>query len=427
MKSFLWGMATASTQVEGGTTENDWQAFTSDSRIQRRVAALMRLGIGSAPEVTGPPGDAVGHARLPALRADLDRAVALGANAYRFSVEWSRLEPAEGTFREDVLEGYYLQVLEELRVRGLEPVLTLQHLSLPAWVLTPPARGMWVGPLPLASGRDPAFRRSLRGWESEATVEAFIAFVNRVVPRLKEGGVRHWVTVNEPTASVVGLGYVAGVWPPGFALAGRRARRAHFNLIRAHARAYDAIKAVDPEAMVGFAHAMFPCLAPLRGRGWRGHVDSVASAQADYFFNQHFLDSVLTGRVDVALDRRPSRRRYVDAARLLGLPDSKPRLDYVGINYYNPYTIRFHPLFAVCAPFMGGCSARSTGPARGSRVSLVSASFQAVWASSCIESTTTTACRCWSRRTASRRRATACGRPTSWPRRQPPAGCGRRT
>jgi beta-glucosidase len=364
MSDFLWGVATAACQVEGGTINSDWQIFTTEPRIRRRVAALRRLGPAPGSPLQ-PPGDAVGHARLDVLRADLDRARMLGANAYRFSLEWSRLEPAAGEYNEDVLEGYYLKVVEELRARGMEPVVTLQHLSLPAWVLTPPARTRWLGPLPLASAHDRGFQQSLRGWESPATVDAFISFVKRVAPRLRDAGVRYWVTVNEPVTGVVGLGYVAGIWPPGFTGAARRASAAHFNLLRAHVRAYDAIKSADPAALVGFAHAMFPCRPPAGGRGWRARADAGASDQSDYFYNQHFLDSLLTGRVDLALDRRPGHRRYVPAAEFFGLPDSRPRLDYVGVNYYNPYTIRFSPLFAALTPFTGGLVSAGRGPHSG--------------------------------------------------------------
>src|SRR5262249_62197960 len=62
---------------------------------------------------------------------------ALGMNAYRFSVEWSRIEPNPGDLRTDVLENYYVQVVREIRARNMEPVLTLHHMTLPRWVLTP--------------------------------------------------------------------------------------------------------------------------------------------------------------------------------------------------------------------------------------------------------------------------------------------------
>src|SRR5215467_4552132 len=193
---FLWGTATASYQVEGNISNNDWDFFTSDAVIHARVAALGKLA--SPPEDfrLRPAGPAVHHANLNVLKDDLDRCRALGMNAYRFSVEWSRIEPNPGDLRTDVLENYYVQVVREIRARHMEPVLTLHHMTLPRWVLTPSnvnqtfvqaaatsaattrlalatltafgplaALGLAVLRLPLA-GESQAFLRSLRGWES---------------------------------------------------------------------------------------------------------------------------------------------------------------------------------------------------------------------------------------------------------------------
>ena len=134
---FLWGAATAGYQVEGDICNNDWDFFTSDAAIHARVAALGKLA--SPPEHfrLRPAGPAVHHANLHVLKDDLDRCRALGMNAYRFSVEWSRIEPHPGDLRTDVLENYYVQVVREIKARHMEPVLTLQHMTLPRWVLTP--------------------------------------------------------------------------------------------------------------------------------------------------------------------------------------------------------------------------------------------------------------------------------------------------
>jgi beta-glucosidase len=349
----LFGMATAAQQVEGGIEGSDWELFTRDPAISRRVGALLNIGVREVAPPLQPPGEAVRHGNLEVLEMDLDRARLLGANAYRFSLEWARLEPEPGHWNQDVLVRYYLKVIEALRARGMEPVVTLQHLSLPAWVLTPPSRTRWLGPLPFASGRDRGFRGSLRGWESSETVDAFAAFVARVAPALRDAGVHWWIPLNEPTGSVVGLGYIGGIWPPGFTVDGVRAKAAHLNLLRAHVRAHDIIKSCDPDAMVGVAHA----LTPFRSLGRPGLLkgrDADATAQADYFFNLHFLDSVVSGRVDLAIDRR--RPRWVPARTFFGSdePEWRPRLDFIGVNYYRPLTIRWHPLIALRAPIAGG-------------------------------------------------------------------------
>src|SRR5262249_28561922 len=151
----------------------------------------------------------------------------------------------------DVLENYYVQVVREIKARHMEPVLTLHHMTLPRWVLTPSnvnqtlaqaaaksaattglalaaltafgglaALGLAMFKLPIA-GESRAFRRSLRGWESAETVDRYIAYVRFVVTRLRDEGVKFWLTLNEPVGSLVALGYLGGVWPAGFSLDGK--------------------------------------------------------------------------------------------------------------------------------------------------------------------------------------------------------------
>jgi beta-glucosidase/6-phospho-beta-glucosidase/beta-galactosidase len=392
---FLWGAATAGYQVEGDICNNDWDFFTSDAVIHARVAALGKLA--SPPEhfQLRTAGAAVHHANLHVLKDDLDRCRALGMNAYRFSVEWSRLEPHPGDLRADVLENYYVQVVREIKARHMEPVLTLHHMTLPHWVLTPSnvnqtlvqaaaksavttalalaallafgalaALGLAVLKLPLA-GESRAFQRSLRGWESAETVDRYIAYVRFVVTRLREEGVKFWLTLNEPVGSLVGLGYLAGVWPAGFSLDGERAYRAYLHLLKAHVRAYHAIKALQPDAQVSLAHHMALCKVStervLAGRG----DNAAATRQVDYFYHQHFLDAVIDGRVDVAIQHEPARRRYVDSQQFFGIAPSawQPTLDFIGLNYYRAVYVRHDPLLAVLAGrFAGGVPKTNEAP-----------------------------------------------------------------
>ena len=378
---FLWGAATAGYQVEGNISNNDWDFFTSDAVIHARVAALGKLA--SPPEQfrLRPAGPAVHHANLHVLKDDLDRCRALGMNAYRFSVEWSRIEPHPGDLRTDVLENYYVQVVREIRARHMEPVLTLHHMTLPRWVLTPSnvnqtlvqaaaksaattglalaalvafgvpaALGLAAFKLPMA-GESRAFLRSLRGWESAETVDRYIAYVRFVVSRLRDEGVKFWLTLNEPVGSLIGLGYLGGIWPAGFSLDGDRAYRAYLHLLKAHVRAYHAIKALQPDAQVSLAHHMAFCkVSTERVLAVRGD-NAVATRQLDYFYHQHFLDAVIDGRVDVAIQHEPARRRYVDSQQFFGIAPNawRPTLDFIGLNYYRAVYVRHDPLLAVVA------------------------------------------------------------------------------
>ena len=327
------------------------------------------------------------HANLNVLKDDLDRCRALGMNAYRFSVEWSRIEPHPGDLRTDVLENYYVQVVRAIRARNMEPVLTLHHMTLPRWVLTPSnvnqtlvqaaaksavttglalvalvafgvpaALGLTAFKLPMA-GESRAFLRSLRGWESAETVDRYIAYVRFVVSRLRDEGVTFWLTLNEPVGSLIGLGYLGGIWPAGFSLEGDRAYRAYLHLLKAHVRAYHAIKALQPDAQVSLAHHIAFCkVSTERVLAVRGD-NAIATRQLDYFYHQHFLDAVIDGRVDVAIQHEPARRRYVDSQQFFGIAANawQPTLDFIGLNYYRAVYVRHDPLLAVVAGrFWGG-------------------------------------------------------------------------
>jgi beta-glucosidase/6-phospho-beta-glucosidase/beta-galactosidase len=417
-RDFLWGAATSSYQVEGGITNNDWDYFTRNDAIVRRVHDLSglpgKLGLPVKPVDLMPAGVAVHHADPEVLNADLDRLKLLGLNAYRFSVEWSRIQPdrpdlehLEDAAFDQVALGYYDEAITQMVQRGIEPVLTLNHMSLPLWVCTPP------GGKPFADENDPAFVGSLHGWEDPRTVDAYVRFVELVVERFKDR-VRWWITLNEPVGSMIGVGYLGGVWPPGFALNdSSHAKRAYFNLLKAHVRAYDRIKALaGPQARIGIAHAiMHPKVthtdpaetgaktgagigaavgavvggvlgfviggpagalggatvgaaggAALGGgtgaiAGAAGNIHEAARNQFEYFNTDHFLDSLVKPQVDRALQRRPADQDPTDAREFYDLDREAawtPRLDFIGVNYYRSVYVYYTQLVASLAPFLGG-------------------------------------------------------------------------
>src|SRR5476651_1385381 len=67
------------------------------------------------------------------FREDLAALAAMGHSAHRFSIEWSRVEPREGVFNPEALL-HYRDVVRTCRALGIEPVVTLQHFTLPEWL-----------------------------------------------------------------------------------------------------------------------------------------------------------------------------------------------------------------------------------------------------------------------------------------------------
>jgi beta-glucosidase len=121
---FLWGTATAAHQVEGGNVNNDhWELEHAEH----------------SPFVE-PSGDACDSYHRWA--EDLDLVAGAGLDTYRFSLEWSRIEPEEGEFSRAALD-HYRRIVDGCRARGLNPLVTLVHFTMPRWLMHD---GGWTGP-----------------------------------------------------------------------------------------------------------------------------------------------------------------------------------------------------------------------------------------------------------------------------------------
>lgn len=113
-RDFLWGTAISAHQSEGNNT-------ASDSWLLETITPTA---------FKDPSGDACdSYARY---EEDLDIAVSLGLNCYRFGIEWARIEPAQGMFSEAALD-HYVRVLEACHARRLLPIVTYNHFTVPLW------------------------------------------------------------------------------------------------------------------------------------------------------------------------------------------------------------------------------------------------------------------------------------------------------
>lgn len=205
-EGFLVGVATSGYQIEGGfngTNEphNNWAGWEAMGRIERS---------GIACDFWRHPEEA------------LDRAAALGCNAFRLSVEWARLEPQPEAFDDAALERY-AEILSMCVARGLAPMVTLHHFTNPVWQ----GEEFWLRP---------------------GSPDVFARHVRRVLPALVPY-CRHWVTINEPNIVML-MGWVEGAAPPGRRMALSDAYCVLDNLLCAHVLAADAIAEVQPDAEV---------------------------------------------------------------------------------------------------------------------------------------------------------------------------------
>jgi beta-glucosidase/6-phospho-beta-glucosidase/beta-galactosidase len=356
---FLWGAATSSYQVEGGITNNDYDFFNRTPVIQD-AARINSQAVGPPVELA-PAGEAVRGWQPAYYRRDFDNARLLGLNSFRISLEWARLEPADDDWNETAF-GRYEDMLTAMRARGLRPIVTLNHFTLPLWVLRPPVAHTCVtvfgATACFASREDAGFRSSLRGWENERTVSEFAEFARRVVARFGDK-VDYWLTLNEPVGSMLAVGFVGGLWSPGFVaplvVDYPELKDALHNLIDAHVRAYNIIYAVDLSdadgdgraARVGFAHAMIFTQPAER-------ADPEASRNFDYFANDYFLNAVVNGEEDLNYLNCCVRQDRTSSS-FVAHPEWRGKLDFVGLNYYRRAYVFHNVLLAASgADFLGG-------------------------------------------------------------------------
>lgn len=277
---FRWGTATSAYQVEGYNTSSDWWLWEQQPG---RIAN----------------GDRSGAACdwWRSAERDFDLMAGLHQNAARISIEWARLEPAEGRWDEAAV-ARYLEMLRGLRERGLEPLVTLNHFTLPQWVAV---RGGWL-------------------WDGIA--EAFGAYAGRIA-RSAAPLADFWLTVNEPIGHLISA-YLLGRFPPGMT---RPPALIHavVNSIRAHAEAYHAVHGAQPSARVSVA----AYLRPVDPVNPKSRANRWLAGLMDHMVNWMYLEALTTGRLEGPW----------------GLSFEVPRaagtMDFIGVNYYTRSRVAF--------------------------------------------------------------------------------------
>jgi beta-glucosidase len=282
-RGFLWGTATASHQVEGNNTNNNWWAWEQEPG---RILHGHKSGLAC---------DWWGGR----WREDFDRAAEGGQNAHRLSIEWSRVQPAPGRWDEAALDRYR-EMLQGLHERGMTPLVTLHHFSEPLWI------------------------SELGGWVNEEIVGLFETYVRKTVDALKEY-TNLWFTINEPNVLAV-LSFLLGNFPPGKKEPGAT-YRALANLARAHSAAYRAIHQIQPAARVGIA-IHYRSTHP--AKAWFP-PDVLLSAIQNQFFNDAFIHTLSNGVLRLPLFRK-------------SIPEAEGTQDFIGLNYYTRELTAFHPL-----------------------------------------------------------------------------------
>ncbi|MFC1845537.1 glycoside hydrolase family 1 protein [Candidatus Dependentiae bacterium] len=280
-ENFKFGVSTSSYQVEGGCTTNQWcehECTTTDENGDLRM-----------PEASG---DACDHWNR--YREDVQLIKNINATAYRFSVEWSKIQPALGVWDEDALQ-HYVDVCEELIANGIAPVVTMVHYTIPQWFA------------------------DMGGFENEENIQYFVAYAEKLFEVLGDR-VELWLTFNSPSGYALPA-YQQGTKPP-YQKDMQLAVVVLKNVCEAHVRAYQAIKVMEggDQAQIGIMKNVYQ-LDPVN------LIGRVPASIGSSLTNQCMYDFFRDGEFRV---RIPFKVNFTH-----NNPEAPNSLDFVGLNYYS--------------------------------------------------------------------------------------------
>jgi beta-glucosidase len=283
-KNFLWGLSTSAFQIEG-YIQNDMTEWEKSGNFKQN---------GDSPEYN----NAVGHWKT--WESDFKLLKKIGANSYRFSIDWGRAQPAEGIFDEKVLDQYD-RMIDYLIQLKIEPMLTIHHFTHPIWF------------------------HAKTPWHHPASIDSYSKFVEKLIQRFGEK-IKLYITFNEPVVWALAA-YGDGKFPPGEKNFDTMALALN-HILQAHKRAYEIIKDKYPDSQVGVANN-FIMFRPQRL--WH-LLDRGTTFLIHRFYNFFLLDAFRTNKLSIIF---PFLIHY---DHRLSLKDS---IDFWGINYYYRLHTRF--------------------------------------------------------------------------------------
>ena len=270
---FLWGVATSAHQTEGNCTNNDWAAWEKQQNITLT-------------------GNACNHWNT--YKKDIQLIKQNRFNSYRFSIEWSKVQPKKDQFDETALK-HYEEVCKELIKQGIKPIITLHHYTNPIWF------------------------SEMGGFEKAKNIIYFVNYCTKVFERLNKYA-HLWLTFNSPT-SFVARAYHKKLAPPAKENM-QLMQEVLKNMLDAHVQVYHALKQLPngTKAQIGICHNIYQ-IEPKKF--W----DKTGANIAHKLFDENIYQFFKTGNFNVSVPFKVSLKHHN--------PKAKGALDFVGLNYYS--------------------------------------------------------------------------------------------
>jgi len=282
---FLYGVATASFQIEGGADSRlpcIWDTFCN---TQGKVAD------GSNGEV------ACDH--FNNWKQDVELINYLGVDAYRLSISWPRVIKESGELNQEGVD-YYLAILDALKANNIKPFVTLYHWDLPQHI------------------------EDNGGWLNRETAYLFASYTDKI-SQVFSGRVHAYATLNEPFCSAF-LGYEVGVHAPG--IVGKQyGKKAAHHLLLAHGLAMEVLAKNSPDTLNGIVLNFTPCYPETDSS-----EDKKASDFADDYFNQWYIKPLFDGEYPEIMTQLPTENHpEIHDGDMAIISHS---MDFLGVNFY---------------------------------------------------------------------------------------------
>lgn len=288
-KDFLWGAATAAPQIEGGWNEDGRTPSIWD------VAPAKKIKNGANCHI------ACDHYHR--WKEDVALMKKMGLKSYRFSISWSRVMPKEGVVNKKGLQ-FYSDLVDELIKAGIEPLVTIYHWDLPLWA------------------------QKKGGWLSKKIIPLFTEYTKVVVDALSDR-VTYWIPMNEPQCFIMN-GHMTGAHAPFKHRYLALSKLTRICLL-AHAEAVNTVrKYAKKPPKVGIAMAAGAFVPKSENK------EDIAEAKRKTFYNglgtmsnRWWADPIFKGEPVTAYGIYRTRKK--------DMPKIKVKMDFVGVNVYQPF------------------------------------------------------------------------------------------
>ncbi|UYO98931.1 GH1 family beta-glucosidase [Oceanotoga sp. DSM 15011] len=295
-KDFLWGVATASYQIEG--------AYDQDGRIPSIWDTFSKT---PGNTYMGHNGDeACDHYNK--FKEDIALLKKLGIKAYRFSISWPRIfKDGKYKLNEKGLK-FYKDLVEELKKNDIKPIATLYHWDLPQIL------------------------QDEGGWSNPEIIKYFVHYASVMFNALGDD-VEQWITFNE-TSVFLYLGYLYGIHAPGIKNLDLTLKAIH-NVHLAHGETVKLFKNSNYKNQIGITLNLSPNY-PYSVE----EKDIIAAKTNDAFWNRMFLDPILKGSYPEEILNNPFGNTLKKIIKDDDMEIISHPIDFLGINYYSRSVIK---------------------------------------------------------------------------------------